>query len=279
MRPFIGFIMRPSSGFIISHSLAVFLLVTLTACGALNSKPDADDPSKKSAEVLYHDAKKNLNDGGYEEAIKQFETLQSHYPYGRYAQQAQIEIAYAYYKQNEADSAITAADTFIKQYPNNPHVDYAYYVKGLANFTADVGLFGFTFGQDPTERDPKAAQDSFAAFKDLGTRFPSSKYAPDARLRMQYLLNALAKYDIHVASYYQRRGAHIAAVNRAKEVLTLYPNTPATRDALLILVQGYDAMGMKELRDDAQRVLDRNFPQTGAAPTAQSANQDIEKPR
>jgi outer membrane protein assembly factor BamD len=222
---------------------------------------------------MYTDAKKSLNDGGYEEAIKQFESLQSHYPYGRYAQQAQIEIAYAYYRQNEAESAITAADSFIKQYPNNPHVDYAYYVKGLANFNADIGLFGLAFGQDPTERDPKAAQDSFAAFKDLITRFPSSRYAPDSRLRMQYLLNALAKYEIHVASYYQRRGAHIAAVNRAKEVLTLYPNTPATRDALLILVQGYDAMGMKQLRDDAQRVLDKNFPQV-----ASSANKNSEKP-
>jgi len=222
---------------------------------------------------MYTDAKKSLNDGSYEEAIKQFESLQSHYPYGRYAQQAQIEIAYAYYRQNEAESAITAADSFIKQYPNNPHVDYAYYVKGLANFNADIGLFGLAFGQDPTERDPKAAQDSFAAFKDLITRFPSSRYAPDSRLRMQYLLNALAKYEIHVASYYQRRGAHIAAVNRAKEVLTLYPNTPATRDALLILVQGYDAMGMKQLRDDAQRVLDKNFPQV-----ASSANKNSEKP-
>ena len=266
MRPFFGFNMR--------HSLAVFLLLTLTACGVFSSKPDADTPGKTaSAETMYTDAKKSLNDGGYEQAIKQFESLQSHYPYGRYAQQAQIEIAYTYYRQNEPESAITAADSFIKQYPNNSHVDYAYYVKGLANFNADIGLFGLAFGQDPTERDPKAARDSFAAFKDLVTRFPSSRYAPDSRLRMQYLLNALAKYEIHVASYYQRRGAHIAAVNRAKEVLTLYPNTPATRDALLILVQGYDAMGMKQLRDDAQRVLDKNFPQS-----ASSANKNSEKP-
>jgi outer membrane protein assembly factor BamD len=219
---------------------------------------------------LYNVAKKDLDDGGYEEAIKKFETLQSHYPYGRYAQQAQLEIAYAYYKQREAESSISAADRFIKQYPNSPHIDYAYYVKGLANFTPDIGLFGMEFGQDPTERDPKAAQESFAAFKDLVTRFPSSRYAPDSRLRMQYLLNALANYDIHVASYYQRRGAHIAAVNRAKEVLTLYPNTPATHDALLILVKGYDAMGKQDLRDDAQRVLDKNFPQSISAPASQN---------
>jgi outer membrane protein assembly factor BamD len=255
------------------HSLAVFLLLTLTACGVFGSKPDAGTQAKTaSAEVMYNDAKKNLNENSYEEAIKQFESLQSHYPYGRYAQQAQIEIAYAYYRQNEPESAISAADRFIKQYPNNPHVDYVYYVKGLANFNADIGLFGIASGQDPTERDPKAAQDSFSAFKDLVTRFPSSRYAPDSRVRMQYLLDALAKYEIHVARYYLRRGADIAAVNRAKEVLTQYPNTPAIHDALLILVQGYDDLGMKELRDDAQRVLNKNFPRA-----ASPANKGSEK--
>lgn len=254
------------------YSLAVFLLLTLAACSNLiNENSDADKSGKAaSADVMYSDAKKKLNGGDYEEAIKQFESLQSHYPYGRFAQQAQLEIAYAYYRQNEAESAITAADSFIKQYPNNPHVDYAYYVKGLANFNADIGLFGMTFGEDPTERDPKAAQDSFAAFKDLVTRFPSSRYAPDSRLRMQYLLDALAKYEIHVAGYYLRRGADIAAVNRAKEVLTQYPNTPSIHDALLILVRGYDALGMKKLRDDAQRVLDMNFPESGSRTNLQS---------
>lgn len=242
------------------------MLLTLIACSS--TSPDA--AKNVPVEEMYSDAKKHLDEQSYEEAIKQFEALQSRYPYGRYAQQSQLEIAYAYYKQNEPESAIAAADRFIKQYPNNPHVDYAYYVKGLANFNADIGIFGLAFGQDPTERDPKAAQDSFAAFKDLVTRFPASKYTPDSRLRMQYLLNALAKYDIHVAGYYLRRGAHVAAVNRAKEVLTLYPNTPSTRDALLILVQGYDAMGMKQLRDDAQRVLDKNFPPAAPAP----ANKD-----
>jgi len=248
------------------HSLAVFLLLTLiTACSS-SSNPDADPVKNLSAEEMYNEAKTTLNEESYESAIKQFESLQSRYPYGRYAQQSQLEIAYAYYKQNEAESAISAADRFIKQYPNNPHVDYAYYLKGLANFHGETGMLGLI--GDPTERDPRAAQDSFAAFKDLVARFPGSKYASDARLRMQYLINALAQYEIHVASYYQRRGAHIAAVNRAKEVLTLYPNAPATRDALLILVKSYDAMGMKDLRDDAQRVLDKNFPQGAGTDTA-----------
>ncbi len=237
------------------HSLAVFLLVTLTACG---STPD--ELSNRSAEELYNSAKSALKESSYEAAIKDFEALQSRFPYGRFAQQAQLEIAYAHFKKSEPDSAISAANRFIKQYPNNPHVDYAFYLKGLANFNADIGMFGEAFGQDPTERDPKAAQDSFDAFKDLISRFPSSKYAPDSRLRMQYLINALASYDIHVASYYLRRGAYISAINRASDVLTQFPNSTASKDALMILVQGYDALGMADLRNDSQRLLDLNFP-------------------
>ena len=258
------------------HSLAVFLLLTLTACSLFESKPDADTSAKTaSVEEMYFTAKKSLDDGGYEDALKEFEALQSHYPYGRYAQQSQLEIAFIYYKQKEAESAISAADRFIKQYPNNSHVDYAYYVKGLANFNQDIGMFGMEVGEDPTERDPKASQESFSAFKDLVTRFPASKYAPDSRLRMQYLLNSLAKYDTHVASYYLRRGADVAAVNRATAVLTLYPNSPATRDALVILVKAYDALGMQQLRDDAQRVLSINFPLSIASQT----NRFGDKPR
>jgi len=243
------------------HSLAVFLLLTLTACSSV-----PDDSSKKSAEEMYNEAKASLNAESYESAIKSFETLQSRYPYGRFAQQAQLEIAYAYFKQNDPASAISAAERFIKQYPNNPHVDYAYYLKGLANFNADIGMFGLAAGQDPTERDPKAAQDSFDAFKELVSRFPDSKYAPDSMLRMQYLINSLAKYDIHVARYYLRRGAYIAALNRARDVLTQFPNSTSAQDALLILVQGYDAIDKKELRDDAQRVLDLNFPPHASQP-------------
>ena len=213
---------------------------------------------------MYSEAKATLSEESFESAIKQFEALQARYPYGRYAQQSQLEIAYAYYKQDDAEAAIAAADRFIKQYPNSPQVDYAYYLKGLANFLGETGLFGLS--GDPTERDPKAANDSFNAFKDLVARFPDSKYAPDARVRMQYLINALAKYDIHVARYYQRRGAHIAAVNRAKDVLTFYPNSLSTRDALQILVTSYAAMGMPDLSNDAQRVLDKNFSSEAAAP-------------
>lgn len=241
------------------HSLALFLLLTLTACSIFETSPDSSASTKQqSAEELYNNAKTQTNDGNYEAAIKNFELLQSRYPYGRYAQQSLLETAYAYYRQGEPEPAISAADRFIKQYPNNPYVDYAYYVKGLANFNGENSALKSLSGQDPSERDPKAAQDSFAAFKDLVTRFPNSKYTPDSRLRMQYLVNMLAKYELHVAGYYLRRGAYIAAINRAQGILTQYPNSPSTRDALKILAQAYDAMGMTDLRDDARRVLAKN---------------------
>lgn len=246
------------------------MLFTLIAC---STTPDAQDSDKTAtAESMYRVAKQKLDKNDFESAIKKLESLQSRYPYGRYAQQAQLDLAYAYYRQNEPDSAISAADTFIKQYPNNAHVDYAYYVKGLANFNPDIGVLSITFKQDPSERDPQAEHDSFDAFKDLVTRFPSSRYAPDARLRMQYLLDSLAKYEIHVAKYYLRRGADIAAVNRAREVLTEYPDSPSVQDALQVLVQGYGVLGLNWLRDDAQRVLNMNFPQAAAMPGKFSDN-------
>ena len=220
------------------------------------------DPSSVSSQVpadeLYRQAKTELDDGSYSTAIKLYETLQSRYPYGRYAQQSMLEMAYAYYRQGEPDPAIATADRFIKQFPNQPHVDYAYYVKGLATFNGDISILAAIGGQDPSERDPQSAQNSFNAFKALVTRFPNSKYTSDARVRMQYLANSLAKHELNIARYYQRRGAHIAALNRAQDILTLYPNSPSTRDALAVMVQAYDAMGMTGLRDDARRVLASN---------------------
>ncbi len=250
------------------HSLALFLLFTLTACGLLSSPDEKSETNTAPVEKLYADAMDEMEGLNYDKAVTAFETLQSHYPYGRYAQQAQLEIAYANFKQKEPEAAIAAADRFIKQYPNNLHVDYAYYLKGLVNFNADLGLLGGVVNQDLSERDPRAARESFASFKELVTRFPSSQYASDSRLRMQYLVDTLARYEIHVANFYLRRGAYVAALNRAKDVLTEYPNTPSTRTALQIMVQAYDAMDMKDLRDDAQRVLNANTPKDQLKPAA-----------
>lgn len=214
-------------------------------------------------------AMESMDDHNFEKAVKAFEKLQSRYPYGRYAQQAQMEIAYAYYKQGEPAPALSAIDRFIKQYPNHAHLDYMFYLKGLINFDENLGsVMNAISNQDAAERDPKSLRESFDTFKELVTRFPDSPYAADSRLRMQYLLNTLAGSDIHVASYYLRRGAYVAAVNRAKGVLTDYPNTPQTRDALQIMVQAYDAMGLHELRDDTQRILNLNLAKNEPAPEA-----------
>ncbi len=227
--------------------------------------PEQVDETKGwSANKLYTEAKTYLTEGNYEKAVKMYEKLEARYPYGRYAQQAQLEVAYAYYKDKDTASAIAAADRFIKLHPNHPTVDYAFYLKGLANFNDDLGLLGslaekFT-GQDMTERDPKASRDSFDAFRDLVTRFPDSKYAEDSIARMNYLVNSLAAHEVHVARYYMRRGAYVAAANRVQYSVKTYPKAPANEEGLLILVQAYDKLGMTDLRNDAERVMKTNFP-------------------
>ena len=239
--------------------IAVLLLGwTLGACSMF--KDDYDETKGWSAAKLYSEAKSNLINRNYSEAIKLYTKLEARYPYGRFAQQAQIELAYAHYKDNEPALAISAANRFIKMHPNHPSVDYVYYLKGLANFNEDLGILGFVGNQDMTERDPKAAIDAFDAFKDLVNRYPQSKYTPDAAARMRYLVNALASHEVHVARYYFKRGAHVAAVNRAQFALATYPQAPANEEGLVILVKAYDALGMKDLRDDAERVMVKNFP-------------------
>lgn len=241
------------------RSLAILCVVfLLSACGLLGEQ--ADETAGWSASKLYSEAKEAMGDGAWDKAIRYFEKLEARYPYGRYAQQAQLEVAYAYYKQNERASAIAAAERFIRLHPNHPHVDYAYYLKGLVNFNEDLGLLGHISRQDPSERDPRAAREAFDAFRELTQRFPESRYAADATERMKYLVNALAAHEVHVARYYLKRGAYIAAANRAQMVVKTYAQAPAVEEALFILVKAYDALGMNDLRDDAERVLRGNFP-------------------
>ncbi len=222
---------------------------------------DKHDPqSGWTAEKLYREAKDALDSGQYDLAIKRYEILEARFPYGRYSQQGQLEIAYAYYKQNEPASAVAATERFVKLHPNSPNVDYAHYLKGLAYFNEDLGILGRMARQDRTERDPKSARESFDAFKELVQRYPDSRYAPDAMARMKYLVNALASHEVHVARYYIKRGAYVAAANRAQYALKNYPQAPAQEEALLIMIQAYDVLGMPELRDDAERILRKNFP-------------------
>jgi outer membrane protein assembly factor BamD len=240
----------------------VLALTALAGCSWLDSK---DPTIGMSAEKLYAEAKEALEGGQYDLAIKRYETLEARFPYGRYSQQGQLEVAYAYYKQNEQASAVAASERFIKLHPNHPNVDYAYYLKGLAYFNEDLGLMGKISRQDRTERDPRSAREAFDAFKDLAQRYPQSKYTPDALERMKYLINALASHEVHVARYYMRRGAFVAAANRAQYALKNYPEAPAQEEALVIMIRAYDALGMPQLRDDAQRILMKNFPDSSSA--------------
>ena len=240
--------------------LSVFLLLWLTGCGLFPTPVDED--KNASAQKLYSTAKEAMGGGDYEKAVKFFELLEARYPYGRFAQQAQLEVAYAYYKSREPASAIAACDRFIKLHPNHPSVDYAYYLKGLINFNEDIGILGYVVAQDLSDRDPQAARESFEAFKELTTKFPESKYTPDALKRMSYLVNALASHESYVAQYYYRRGAYVAAVNRAQSLLKTYPETPATEAGLAVMVRAYDKMGLPELSKDAQRVLEKTFPKS-----------------
>jgi outer membrane protein assembly factor BamD len=245
-----------------SRSVALFLVLLLSACGLLSK--EVKDSKNWSASKYYSEAKSELNEGNYGGAIKLFEALEARYPYGRFAQQAQLEVAYAYYKDGEQATAIAAADRFIKLHPNHTNVDYAYYLKGLSNFNDDLGLMGIVsekiLNQDMSERDPKASRESFENFKELVSRYPKSKYTPDAVQRMKHLVNVVALNEVQVARYYMKRGGYVAAANRAQYALKEYPQTPATEEALFIMMKAYDALGMTDLRDDAHRVMKKNFP-------------------
>lgn len=219
-----------------------------------------DDPKNWSVEQHYASAKSELDAGNWNAAVKSYEQLEAKFPFGRYAQQAQLDTAYAYYKDNETAQAVTAADRFLKLHPNHLNLDYALYIKGLAYFKPDLGIFGELLNLDAAERDPKALRESFEVFKDLVVRFPESIYVNDARSRMAYLVNALAKHDVAVARYYYNRGAYLAAVNRAQNVMQRYPQAPANEDALAVASLAYEKMNQPELAKDTRRVLAKNFP-------------------
>jgi outer membrane protein assembly factor BamD len=238
--------------------VAMSALLGLSGCGLLPDK--TDETAKWSAEKLYAEARDEMAGSHYEAAIKLFQRLEANYPFGTYATQAQMEIAYAHYKAQDQAEALAAVERFIKLHPNHPQVDYMYYLRGLINFNDRIGFLSVIYSQDPTERDPKATREAFAAFRALIDKFPNSKYTPDAIARLNYLINAMASYEVHVANYYYRRGAYLAAVNRAQNAVAEYAGAPAREEALFIMVRSYDKLGMLGLRDDAQRVLTLNYP-------------------
>jgi outer membrane protein assembly factor BamD len=239
--------------------LLAVLAITLAGCGWLGDKKD--ERKSWQAADWYKAAKDELDNGNWSASVKLYAELESKFPYGRYAQQAQLDTAYAYYKEGETAQAISTLDRFTKSYPNHQSLDYALYLKALANFKEDLGpLATYLARQDLADRDPKAARESFEMFKELIGRFPDSRYAEDSRRRMDYLVDALARHELHVARHYMKRGAWLSAVNRAQDVITRFPTSPSRREALDIIVECYDLMGMVDLRDDAKKVLAKNYP-------------------
>jgi outer membrane protein assembly factor BamD len=235
---------------------ALVLAVALAGCGVFGKEIDLTE--NWSAARLYAEASSELDSGNYAKAVEYYEKLEARYPFGRYAMQSQLDVAYTHYRADEPEAAIAAADRFIKLYPQNPYVDYAYYLKGLVNYNRSVGFLDRYVPTDASQRDPGSALDAFVDFSALVERFPDSRYAEDARQRMLYLRNNLAKHEVNVARYYMRRGAYLAAANRANYVIERFQRTSAVESALEILVDAYTALDKPDLAADAKRVLDLN---------------------
>ena len=238
----------------------VFVLGAVLLAGCSLWGEEQDPTRDWSAQRLYETAKGHLQRGDYEQAIEYYEKIEARYPFGALAMQAQLDIVYAYYKFDEPASAIAAADRFIKLHPTHPGVDYAYYLKGLIRFVEGSAFLDRFFPKDVSQHDPGAALESFRAFEELVQRFPESRYTDDSRQRMLYLKNILAMHEVHVARYYMRREAWLAAANRARYVLENYQTTPSASDALAVMVNAYRRMGLDDLSADAARVLRLNYP-------------------
>lgn len=239
-------------------------LLVVTGCSLFPDK--VDETEGWSANRLYTEAKDSLNSNDYEKSIEYFEILQGRYPFGRFAQQAYLDMAYAYYKYEEPDSAISTLDRFLRTYPRHPFADYAYYLKGRVNFDRTTGLLDRVMPRDYTKTDRGAALQSFQDFSALVERFPESKYSDDARQRMAFLRNNLAEYEINAADYYLRRGAYVAAANRGRYVLENYAHAPAVESALAIMARAYINLEMPELAEDSVRVLRLNYPESQFLP-------------
>ncbi len=237
--------------------LAVTVLALLSACGT----PRRDD-ANQSPEKLYADAKDDLNSGSYDQAIKTLQRLEGRAAGTILAQQALLDLAWAQLKAGERVQSVATLDRFIKLHPSSPALDYALYLKGVVNFNDNLGFLGNISRQNLSERDQQASRDSYQSFQQLIEQFPDSKYSADARLRMDYIVNALAEYEVHVARYYYRRAAYVAAANRAQLAVRDFERSAVTEEALYIMMASYEQLGLKQLRDDAERVLKTNFPNT-----------------
>jgi outer membrane protein assembly factor BamD len=237
-------------------AIPLVLTLFLTGCADSNYDPTKDWTNER----LYSEAREEMTAGMYDKAIGMFEKLEGRAAGTPLAQQAQLDKAWAQYKTNEPAQAVATLERFIKLHPASPALDYALYLKGLVNFNDTLGLFSSFADQDIAERDPKQAKESFEAFRELVARFPDSKYSADARLRMAFIRNSLARSDVHVAKYYYQRGAYVAAINRAQNTVQEFRDVPAVEEALIVMIQSYDKLGLTQLRDDTRRVLEKTYP-------------------
>jgi len=245
----------------ISSRTTLWLSILLLPLLFMGCKSLEEDPTKDwSAEELYVNAKGNLDDRFYDQAIQMYKDLDLRYPYGPYAEQGKIDIAYLYWKRNEPALALMACDRFIREHPQNKHVDYVMYLKAMVHFNDDKGLLGVFATKELSERDPGAARQAFDILRELVMRFPESKYAEDSQLRMAYLVNALAQHEVAVAEYYYRRGAYVASINRAQTVIQTYPKAPSARNALELLALSYEKSGLFESQNKVNKIMDINFP-------------------
>lgn len=235
---------------------SLFLALLLGGCASSGKEKSSSEDVQK----LYADARDELSSNNYEQAIKALEKVEARATGTLLGQQALLELAHAHWRAGERVQALAALDRFAKLHPSSPAADYALYLRGLVNFNDSLGLLSGLARQNVSERDQQASRDAYQAFSQLVQRYPESKYAPDARTRMDFIVNSLADYEVHVARYYLRRGAHLAAANRAQQAVIDYEGAPATEEALAIMVQSYDRLGLTPLRDDARRILQKNFP-------------------
>lgn len=249
---------------LIKHIFIAALFSFLSGCASTGLFSSTDDTSNQkadwSAADFYNDAKSDLDDENYTRAIELYESLESRYPFGQYAQQAQIDLAFAYYKNDEPESAIATANRFIRIHPRHKNIDYVYYLKGLVNFNRDIGFLERYLPTDKSQRDPGAAIHSLDDFATLIRRFPNSQYVPDAKQRMVALKSNIALHELNVAEYYMKRGAYVAVINRAKQVIEKYEQTTAVPRALLIMADAYQKIGMDDLAADARKIYNDNYP-------------------
>ncbi|TAN48132.1 MAG: outer membrane protein assembly factor BamD [Methylococcaceae bacterium] len=239
--------------------LLILLSAVLPACSLFSDQKDTDQYAGWSADQFYTEAKKSLIEGNYQQAVTLYEKLESRYPFGKYSNQAQMDIAYAYYKNDEPDSAIAAADRFISLNPRNPHVDYAYYLRALTNYNRGISFMDRFLPTDTTQRDPTPAKEAQQQFHELISKFPGSPYSADARQRVVALRNNIAMYEANVAEYYLRRGAYVAAAKRCESIIRDYQRTPAVPVALKMLEDSYRHLELAELADAAAHIYAHNY--------------------